>query len=56
MGKKKEHKPITLVVLNPEALDYASEKVTQYYYEKYLEMIREGLIEDKSNVGDVINE
>jgi len=38
MVKKKEFKPIMVEVINPEALGHASELVTQYFYQKYLEM------------------
>ncbi|OPJ61174.1 hypothetical protein [Clostridium oryzae] len=36
--KKQDKEPIQIVVLNPEALDAAKEKVTKYCYEKYIEM------------------
>lgn len=38
MVKKKEVKSIIVEVINPEALEHASELVTQYFYKKYLEM------------------
>lgn len=38
MVKQKEIKPITVEVINPEALGHASEVVTQYFYKKFLEM------------------
>lgn len=38
MKKQKEFKPITLEIINPEALGHAREVVTQYYYKMYLEM------------------
>ena len=39
MAKQKESKPIIVEVINPEALEHASEVVTQYLYEKYFEMM-----------------
>ena len=38
MKKQKEYKPITVEIINPEALGYVSEVITKYYYKKYLEM------------------
>ena len=39
MAKQKEFKPIIVEVINPEALEHASEVVTKYLYKKYLEMM-----------------
>lgn len=46
--KKGQNKPITVTVINPEALPAASEKITRFLYEKYLEEQRKKVISIKS--------
>lgn len=48
--KAKEKKPITVTIINPEALPTAIQKINRHYYEKYIEeQKRKLIVEHKVN-------